>query len=159
MLGRLKVAPDDVLGYMPMRAKKTWLMLAAITVLLTGCESSSFSSKTYRTIETNRTIVSEPLVVEYDTIYDSRISDTLVYKSTESSRSNNYLYEKRLAVADCIRANNVDVLVNVCYDVKDEDGKITIVVSGLPAKYKRIRPATKDDLWMLQFIEIDNINK
>ncbi len=103
--------------------------------------------------------MSEPLVVEYDTIYDSRVSDTLIYKTTESSRSNNYLYEKRLAVADCIRHHNVDVLVNVCYDVKDEDGKIIIIVSGLPAKYKRIRPATKDDLWMLQFIEINNTNK
>ncbi|MBR1834922.1 MAG: hypothetical protein IJ785_05410 [Bacteroidales bacterium] len=142
-----------------MRAKRFWLLPSVVAVLLTGCESSSFSSKTYRTIETNRTIVSEPLVVEYDTIYDSRVSDTLIYKTTESSRSNNYLYEKRLAVADCIRHHNVDVLVNVCYDVKDEDGKIIIIVSGLPAKYKRIRPATKDDLWMLQFIEINNTNK
>ena len=150
---RVRSCARHELGIVLMRAKcLKVLLLASIAVFTVSCESSSFSSKTYRTIETNRTIVSEPLVVEYDTIFNERIYDTLIYKSTESSRSNNYLYEKQLAVADCCKNNNCDILVNVSYDIKDEDGKIRVIISGLPARYKRIRPATKDDLWILQFI-------
>lgn len=106
-------------------------------------------------METNRTVIAEPLVAEYDTIFSSSITDTLVYKATEYSKSNNYIAEKKLAVADCCLKHNIDVLVNVSYNIKHENGQITVIVSGLPAKFKRTRPATKDDLWMLEFIKSD----
>lgn len=149
---RFRSCSRHELGNVVMRLKcLKVLLLASIAVIGASCEST-YSVMNGKLIESNRTVVAEPLIVEYDTIFNKRISDTLTYKSSELSRSNNYLYEKQSALADCCRNRDLDILVDVSYDIKDERGEIRIIITGVPARYKRVRPATKDDLWMLQFI-------
>lgn len=117
---------------------------------LVSCESSSFSTSTFRTAETKDVIVSVPLVVEYDTIISQRVTDTSTFKY---SNEESIVLLKKRAIVNCCNKYECDILVNPTYDISYKTGIATIIVSGLPAKYKRIRQATENDLWILKFIE------
>lgn len=126
------------------------LLFASVTVFFVGCSSSSYSLKTFRVVETADNIVSTPLVVEYDTIFCTSVSDTSTFQFVGNKRDVNFELLKKNATANCCAKYGIDVLVNVSYSIYTKRNVIYVAISGLPARYKRIRPATKDDLWMLQ---------
>ena len=126
------------------------LLGLSIMAFLVSCESSSFSTSTIRTAETKDVFVSVPLVVEYDTIYSQRVTDTSQFNmiNEESIAS-----LKKRAIVNCSNKYKCDIILNPTYDISFKSGMATIIVSGLPAKYKSIRQATVDDLWILKFYE------
>ena len=133
--------------------KTTLLLLASVAFLSVGCESTStYSSRTIRTSEVSDLIFSAPLILEYDTVYSTVITDTSSFKSLADQGGVNISSMRKAAVANCCAKHGFDILVNVSYHIFTINSNYYIVVSGLPAKFKRIRPATKDDLWMLEFI-------
>ena len=134
-----------------------------------GCEAPSYSYGTVNTNvsdvtkQTRDVVVSVPLIVEYDTIFNHLIVDTSTFQYSSHDGNLNIDYDnlKRMAAARCCRRNQCDILVNPVYEITYVDdggvlgveikGKVTIIVSGLPAKYKTIRQATPNDLWILRF--------
>ena len=129
-----------------------------VLVLLASCETPSYSSSTLRTAETRNAFVSVPMIVEYDTILNQRVIDTSTFRASGEvsplgGETFDYASLKEMAVINCSRKYGCDILVNPTYDITNKSGIITIVVSGMPAKYKRIRQATESDMWMLRFYE------
>lgn len=61
---------------------------------------------------------------------------------------------KSYTVANYCAKNGWDVIIDPLFQVRtNREGNImTVIVTGFPAKYKKFRPATKDDSWMLQFV-------
>lgn len=94
------------------------------------------------------------MVVEYDTVLSQRVVDTSTF-SANSGDGGVVDYEalKQWAIIYCSKKYDCDVLVNPNYIVTNKSGIVTIVVSGMPARYKRIRQATEKDLWMLRFFD------
>ena len=134
--------------------KRTWticLFGASLFMLLASCETSTLSMSTCRTAETRDAFVSVPLIVEYDTIISQVVTDTSTFRATEENVD--YANLRKWAVINCGRKYGCDVLVNPVYHISSKSGIVTIIVSGLPARYKRIRQATAADIWMLKFSE------
>ena len=124
---------------------------------LVSCNSSS-SISSLRTVESRSAFVSVPLIVEYDTVINQVVTDTSTFNNMYyEGNGSNYSDLKRLAMVNCCKKHQCDVLVNPSYVLSNKSGVITIIISGLPARYKKIRQATASDLWMLKFIEQNNI--
>lgn len=129
------------------------LMCMSMLAFLTGCETYSYNTSTLRTAETKNTYVSVPLVIEYDTILNQQVTDTSTFRAGGEDGVTNYEALKQWAVINCSKKYGYDVLVNPSYQITNQNGTITIIVSGMPAKYRIIRQATENDLWMLRFFE------
>lgn len=127
------------------------ICLLTLTSIITGCESSSYNVASFRIAETQDVVVSAPLVVEYDTIYQERVYDTCTFRIIDENVD--YTNIKRAAVLQCSKRYHCDIIVNPSYDISRSSNEVTVIVSGFPARYSRIRPATPDDLWMLRFKE------
>ena len=121
-------------------------------MFLASCESTSFSTSTYRTAETRNSFVAVPLIVEYDTVINQVVTDTSTFRVADGETMD-YSSLKKWAVINCSKKYGCDVLVNPAYIITNKSGDITIIVSGLPARYKKIRQATASDTWMLKFLE------
>lgn len=57
---------------------------------------------------------------------------------------------KRTAIGRAALAYNADVIVNTDVDVKTEDGRFVITVTGYPANYKNFRNATTKDIGLVK---------
>ena len=64
---------------------------------------------------------------------------------------------KEYTVANYCYKNGWDLIIEPLYQVRTnrEGNVMTVIVTGFPAKYKKFRPATKEDSWMLTFINDD----
>lgn len=124
------------------------VMIMVTAIMFVSCESTSFNSRSYRTKEANTIVISEPLVIEYDTVMCQVVRDTSIFRGQEGQQD--FTAEKKRAIANCCKKKGIDLLLNPMFDVTCADNKITVVVWGLPVNYKRVRPATKDDVWMMQ---------
>ena len=145
------------------------LMGMLLIMFFFSCEAPSYSYGTVNTSvsdvtkKTRDVVVSVPLIIEYDTVFNHIVIDTSTfqYRSHDGFYNVDYDNLKRLAAENCCRRNQCDILVNPVYNITYVDeggvagvemrGKVVIVVSGLPAKYKTIRQATPNDLWILNF--------
>ena len=71
-----------------------------------------------------------------------------------------YLDEyKKYTVARYCSKHGYDLIISPMFQVRtNAEGNImTVTVTGFPAKYKKFRPATKEDSWMLPFLN-DNVS-
>lgn len=61
---------------------------------------------------------------------------------------------EKKALENAVIKHDCDVIVYPSFKIiTGDDGKTCyVIVSGYPVKYKKIRPATKDDLWMIEFM-------
>ena len=54
--------------------------------------------------------------------------------------------------AKMMKEHNADAILSATVEAKNnEKGELIIIVRGYPVKYTNFRPATKDDLWMVDF--------
>ena len=109
--------------------------------------------------------VATPIVMELGQIPQQKITDTTIinvddYRYPSINQSNQRITQSMLvgfrkeALENAVLRHDCDVIVYPSFSIKtSDDGKTCyVIVSGYPAKYKKIRPATKDDLWMLEFM-------
>jgi len=127
------------------------IVFVSASLAFAGCETIPFNTSTFRTAETKDVFVSAPMIIEYDTILNGIVSDTSLFQ--ETAEGVDYVNLKKRAIVNCCKKHDCDVLINPSFHVSKKSYNITIVVSGLPAKYRYIRPATPDDRWMLDFME------
>lgn len=131
------------------RNTKKLMMLIIVAGVFAGCGTSSYNERAYRTKTAEPIVISEPLVIEYDTVMNQVVRDTSFFTPTYDGQTD-FTAEKKRAIANCCKNKGIDILLNPMYDITHANGKIMVIVWGLPANYKKIRPATKDDVWMMQ---------
>ena len=161
-----------------MKKVNVLLAIVAASVICTGCASTfeKVNQTMVRVQEPEVGTVATPIVMELGEIPQQKITDTTIIKlSNYQSGNGNYYgvypnysnsgsyqnisqntlgnYRKK-ALENAVIKYDCDVIVYPSFRIyTSEDGKICyVIVSGYPAKYKRLRPATKDDLWMLEFM-------
>lgn len=128
--------------------------------------------------------ITTPIVMELDHINMDRIIDTIsfsmklstdkyayyrenhpVKKTTDIRTYSEQISVEKINQYEEIALNRVllkykcDLIVGLKYDVfyDDKFESVKVVVMGYPAYYKMIRPATKDDVWMLNFMNQGNV--
>lgn len=110
-----------------------------------------------RMIETDMGAITAPLIGELDEISPSKIVDTTTFNISmfrDAQVIVDLLSEyKQYALAKYCTKHGYDIIVNALFQVftNERGDELYVVITGFPAKYKRFRPATKEDCWMLQF--------
>ena len=106
-----------------------------------------------RNMEPQNAIIAVPQIAELK-VEMQKYSKTYTYFHNGSVDMVN---ERARALSDFQKEFKADVVVGALIDTKMNASVIEVSVQGYPAKYVEIRPATKDDLWMLEFH--NSINK
>ncbi len=149
-----------------MKKVNVLLAIVAASVICTGCASTfeKVNQTMVRVQEPEVGTVATPIVMELGEIPQQKITDTTIIDVDSYRYSGSTVYQRitqsmligfrKEALENAVIKHDCDVIVYPSFRIyTSEDGKTCyVIVSGYPAKYKRLRPATKDDLWMLEFM-------
>lgn len=149
-----------------MRKLNVLLAIAVAAAICCSCASTfeKVNQTMVRVQEPEVGTVATPIVMELGEIPQQKIMDTTIIDVDSYRSPNNHGYQRitqsmlvgfrKEALENAVIKHNCDVIVYPSFRIfTSEDGKTCyVIVSGYPAKYKRLRPATKDDLWMLEFM-------
>ena len=131
---------------------KEMMTLALVAAGLTSCVSWH-DVTTVRTAEAETGLLVHPMVIELDSVSTQVIVDTICFIGAYYDEDKPELYSK--AIAQCTQKHHFDLLVSpsceMYYTRTFSGGKYNVVISGYPAYFKRIRPATPEDGWMIPF--------
>ena len=64
-----------------------------------------------------------------------------------------------LALSAFQKHHDADIIVGALMNTRMTAQYIEVNIEGFPARYSKIRPATREDLWMLDFINYGNKSK
>lgn len=110
-----------------------------------------------RMLETQMGAVTAPIIAELDEVSSKKIVDTTRFSIGYIKDANTVVAllpeYKQYAVAKYCQKNGYDVIINALFQITTNKSgdELLVVVTGFPARYKRFRPATKEDSWMLPF--------
>lgn len=152
-----------------MRKKRHLGFAILMAVICSSCASTfeKVNQTMVRVQEPEVGTVATPIVMELGNIPQQKITDTTIinvddyrYPNVNVRQSNQRITQSMLvafrkeALENAVLKYECDVIVYPSFRIRtSDDGKTCyVIVSGYPAKYKRLRPATKDDLWMLEFM-------
>lgn len=152
-----------------MRKKRHLGIAILMAVICSSCASTfeKVNQTMVRVQEPAVGTVATPIVMELGDIPQQKITDTTIinvddyrYPNVNVRQSNQRIIQSMLvvfrkeALENAVLKYECDVIVYPSFRIRtSDDGKTCyVIVSGYPAKYKRLRPATKDDLWMLEFM-------
>ncbi len=142
---------------------KEIMALTLVAVGLSSCKSWH-DVTTVRTAEAETGLLVQPMVIELDSVSTQMIVDTIRFTGkTYYDEDKPILYSE--AMARCIQKHGFDLLVSPSYQMYCEtvysnsnyspditsSTSYNVVISGYPAYFKRIRPATPEDGWMIPF--------
>lgn len=112
-----------------------------------------------RLIESEFSVMTAPVIGELGDISPNKIIDSVEFYIGNFKDANSeivpYLEDyKRYTIAHYCTKSGYDLIINPLFQVSTNatGDKMKVIVTGFPAKYKKFRPATKDDSWMLPFI-------
>ncbi len=159
------------------------LAIATTAIICSSCASTfeKVNQTMVRVQEPEVGSIATPIIMELGEIPQQKITDTTIidlknyqqpssrtyspYSRSYPNRSNSGTYQRitqsmliefrKEALEKAVIKHDCDVIVYPSFRIiTSDDGKrCYIILSGYPAKYKKIRPATKDDLWMLEFMD------
>lgn len=110
-----------------------------------------------RMLETQMGAVTAPIIAELGEVSPNKIIDTTTFSIgyiKDASIIVSMLPEyKQYALAKYCQKNGYDVIINALFQVSTNKAgdELLVIVTGYPARFKRFRPATKEDSWMLPF--------
>lgn len=117
-----------------------------------------------RAIESQFGVLTAPVIGELGEISPNKIIDSCQWNISgvkdAATEIRPYLDEyKKYTVARYCSKHGYDLIISPMFQVRtNAEGNImTVTVTGFPAKYKKFRPATKEDSWMLPFLN-DNVS-
>lgn len=87
--------------------------------------------------------------VERDAFAEVKVNGSTIARIAE---------HKRTAIGRAAMAYNADVIINPDVDVKTENGRFVITVTGYPANYKNFRNATAKDIELVNDANKANIS-
>lgn len=139
---------------------KTRIALILFAVLiLTGCTQTQLMvhEKQIRAAEAQAGIVTEPMVLEVDYVTPQQISDSTVFHISDYSddralRADLPLFKQEALERFCFNSQ-FDMIVNTTFltYTRNEGKELVVVVKGYGVRYRKLRKATQDDVWMSNF--------
>ncbi len=141
-----------------MRNVLTPVLLAAI--LMVGCEQTRpvVREKQIRAAEAQALIITEPMVLEIESVSEQPLTDSTVFNIgmyTDAGQLNAALPEyKQYALEELVFKSEFDMIVNATFHTytRNDSRELVVVVKGYGVKYKKMRKATPDDVWMSNFV-------
>lgn len=127
---------------------------------LSSCDEGKYIQRSeVKLMEPAGGIISTPLVAEIKNVSNQKIQDTIqfsLYSKHARTRltGTNLLEYRKMALDQCITKHECDILILAKFQyILSEDGKnLSVIVTGYPAIYSNIRPATDNDSWMINFM-------
>lgn len=141
-----------------MRNVLTPVLLAAI--LMVGCEQTRpvVREKQIRAAEAQAGIITEPMVLEIESVSEQPLTDSTVFNIgmyTDAGQLNAALPEyKQYALEEFVFKSEFDMIVNATFHTytRNDSRELVVVVKGYGVKYKKMRKANPDDVWMSNFV-------
>ena len=146
--------------------KKTLFLIEITAIALASCKPY-VSTTTVRQIDARSGFVVQPMIFELDEVCQTRVCDTIssemfadprdesgAYGGNQLPYNNfddNLNYMKSQALGYCAVKHGCDMIVNPTFYTFQKGRKYFVVITGYPAKVKKIRPATEGDTWMTPF--------
>lgn len=120
----------------------------------------SISHAQAKILESSSSIITTPLIAELEDISSNRVTSSLdfaigMYKDAATQIVPFLTEYKQFALTKYCMENGYDVIINPLFYIStNQSGDImTVTFIGFPGKYKNIRQAKEEDLWMLNFTE------
>lgn len=149
--------------------KKLFVILS-ISMIMSSCavthvEDDRVAYREYSVRNTEPTqspIVVAPLLAELEILTEQSISQTVVYEDFTVRSSNikeieNY---KKMAVYTVASKHNADTMVGALVNVDTTVyGKLSITVTGYPARYIKFRTMEEKDAWIMKMSKEDKASK
>lgn len=113
--------------------------------------------KQIRTAEAQAGIITEPMVLEVDYVTPEQISDSLVfyisgYSDDRELRADLPAFKQEALERFCFKSQ-FDMIVNTTFltYTRNEGKELVVVIKGYGVRYKKLRKATQEDVWMSNF--------
>jgi hypothetical protein len=125
---------------------KSFFSIITVLIIFSSCSVASKSkTSTVKTMDINNGgVYTKPLLADLE-VKEAKVTATA--KGTISKDGVDFV--KNLAVANALKTNNGDILVEPKYDIETSGDDIVVVVSGFSANYKNMRQLkTEDSLFL-----------
>ena len=140
--------------------KKALIPVLLAAILMVGCEQTRpvVREKQIRAAETQAGVITEPMVLEIESISAQTLTDSTVFNISmynNTAQLNADLPEyKQYALEKFVFKSEFDMIVNTTYYTytRNDSRELVVVVKGYGVKYKKMRKATPDDVWMSNFV-------
>lgn len=140
--------------------KKSIIPILLSVLLLASCTETRpvVREKQIRSAEAQAGIITEPMVLEIESVSAQPIIDSTVFNIgmyTDAAQLNAALPEyKQYALEEFVFKSEFDMIVNATFHTytRNDSRELVVVVKGYGVKYKRMRKATPDDVWMSNFV-------
>lgn len=140
--------------------KKIIIPILLSVVLLASCTETRpvVREKQIRSGEAQAGIITEPMVLEIESVSAQPLTDSTVFNIgmyTDAAQLNAALPEyKQYALEAFVFKSEFDMIVNATFHTytRNDSRELVVVVKGYGVKYKRMRKATPDDVWMSNFV-------
>ena len=140
--------------------KKTLIPILLAAILMVGCEQTRpvVREKQIRAAEAQAGIITEPMVLEIESVSEQPLTDSTVFNIgmyTDAAQLNAALSEyKQYALEEFVFKSEFDMIVNATFHTytRNDSRELVVVVKGYGVKYKKMRKATPDDVWMSNFV-------
>ncbi len=124
---------------------------------LTSCtiQRLNYSESSARSIEPNMEAIVTPLIAEPELLSNDKIKPFVLVVPGEVTPAliANIDAWKRVALSDAAKKYNADALIGTMIDVKTENNRLNIIVTGWPIRYTNFRKATEADTWISTLME------
>ncbi|MBR4773204.1 MAG: hypothetical protein IK010_02095 [Bacteroidales bacterium] len=140
--------------------KKALIPVLLAAILMVGCEQTRpvVREKQIRAAETQAGVITEPMVLEIESISAQTLTDSTVFNISmynNTAQLNADLPEyKQYALEKFVFKSEFDMIVNTTFYTytRNDSRELVVVVKGYGVKYKKMRKATPDDVWMSNFV-------
>lgn len=141
---------------------KKFLLIASVALFFASCATTNdlviYREYSVRNTEPKQSpIIIAPLLAELQVLTDCSIRETINYDDFTVRSSNireieNY---KKMAIYTVAAKYNADTMVGALVNVDTTTkGKLTITVTGYPARYAKFRTMEEKDTWITNFDKV-----
>ena len=139
--------------------KKVLIPVLLASLMLVGCTQTQLMmyEKQIRAAEAQAGIITEPMVLEVDYVTPQLISDSTVFNITRYSddrelRTDLPAFKQEALERFCFKSQ-FDMIVNTTFltYTRNEGKELVVVIKGYGVRYKKLRKATQEDIWMSNF--------
>lgn len=144
--------------------KKLFLILTVLLIAVSCAVNDRIAYREYSTRNTEpaQSVVVAPLLAELEIITKQSVSQTVVFEDFTVMSSNikeieNY---KKMAIYTVASKYNADTMVGALVNVDTTThGKLSITVTGYPARYIKFRTMEEKDAWIVKLNKEDKALK
>ena len=122
-----------------------WITKPVLLVLLASCSATEIFFVKKRVL-----YAENPVVIPAPTMMDLDVAEEKVEGSFSGDLMDPEEGLKNSALYQALKSSGSDILVEPVYQIKKVDSRRIVVVSGFPARIRRFRPVTKEDVPLLE---------